>query len=371
MLQHLTNMRRQIRDRALAAPDPQAATAESDFFPNFCTTEMVLNVVVLAQFLAIVFTIVTPAITSGIFHQLLLISLFLQWIAVMSVSALCVCGPYLNRLSEQRALLTAYALLLCITWLVGELSLLLLATFGYISDVRPTWYWYFHAQNITVSAIINALVLRYFVARHQLHLKTLANERARAEILKQRIRPHFLFSAMNIIASLTQRAPARAEAALEDMADLFRLMLDDSKDLIPVQNEVKIARKYLKLEKLRLERRLSANWSIHGTTRQAKMPALMLQLLLENAIHFGIEQLSEGGDININLLIDNEELQVSVCNPMPQTKWDKDRERDANLDNIRLRLKDIYGDAASVDTRHDQQQFCVEIKHPAFGGVSK
>ena len=344
---------------------------DSDFFPNFCTAEMVLNVVVLAQFVAIVFTIVTPAITGEIFHDLLLISLFIQWIAILSISALCLCGPYLNQLPEQRALLAAYGLLLCITWLVGEFSLWLLSTFGYISSARPPWYWYFHAQNITVSAIINALVLRYFVARHQLQIQTLANARARAEILKQRIRPHFLFSSMNIIASLTQRAPARAEAALEDMADLFRLMLDDSKDLIPVQNEVKIARKYLKLEKLRLEKRLNTNWSIHGTTRQAKTPALMLQLLLENAIHFGIEQLSEGGDIDINLLIDDDELQVSVCNPMSQTKWDKDRERDANLDNIRLRLKDIYGDAASVDTRHDQQQFCVEIKHPAFGGISK
>ena len=63
-------------------------------------------------------------------------------------------------------------------------------------------------------------------------------------------------------------------------------------------------------------------------------------------------------------------MKISVCSPIPEAKWDKDRERDANLDNIKVRLKDIYGDAASIVTRHDRQQFCVEINHPAFGGLA-
>lgn len=343
-------------------------STEVAFFPNFCKGEMVLNIVVLAEFLAIIFTVVTPAITNNIFHDLFLISLFLQWIAVMSVSALCLAGPHLNRLPEKRALLAAFAILLCITWLVGELSVWLLAGFDYIPSARPEWHMYFHAQNLIVSGIINALALRYFVARHQLRQKTLAAERARSAVLRLRIRPHFLFNSMNIIASLTQRAPARAEAAIEDMADLFRMMLDDSKDLIPVQNEIQIARKYLKLEKLRLDKRLQVNWSAHGISRQAKTPALMLQLLLENAIHYGIEQLSEGGDIDINLRIENGDLLVSVGSPMPMDPWEKDQERDAVLDNIRLRLEDHYGDNAHFKIQRDSQYFSVQIKHPAFEG---
>lgn len=370
MLQHLANPHQMAQDKQnYNDMDLQEASTDTGFLPNFCKGEMVLNVVILAEFLAIVLTIVTPAITTSIFQDLFLISLFLQWIAVMSVSALCLAGPSLNKLPEKRALLVAYAMLLCITWLVGELSIWLLASFNYIASARPQWHLYFHAQNLLVSGIINALALRYFVARHQLRQKTLATERVRSQLLRLRIRPHFLFSSMNIIASLTQRAPARAEAAIEDMADLFRLMLDDSKDLMPVQSEMQIARKYLKLEKLRLDKRLNANWSVHGITRQAKTPVLILQLLLENAIHHGIEQLPEGGDIDIKLLIeDDNQLLISVGNPTPENE-ENDQERDAILDNIRLRLKDQYGDDAHLTIQRDSHYFSVEVKHPAFGGV--
>lgn len=367
-MQHLADSHDVVRAEQSHDKDLTQVSAEAAVFPNFCKGEMVLNIVVLAEFLAIIFTVVTPAITNNIFHDLFLISLFLQWIAVMSVSALCLLGPHLNRLPEKRALLAAFAILLCITWLVGELSIWLLAAFDYISTTRPDWHLYFHAQNLIVSGIINALALRYFVGRHQLRQKTLAAERARSALLKLRIRPHFLFNSMNIIASLTQRAPARAEAAIEDMADLFRLMLDESKDLIPVQSEIQIARKYLKLEKLRLDRRLQANWSVHGISRQAKTPALILQLLLENAIHYGIEQLAEGGDIEIKLHIEDENLLLWVGSPKPQTEWERDNERDAVLDNIRLRLQDHYGDDAQLKIQRDSQYFSVEIKHPAFEG---
>jgi len=283
-MQHIMNLRHWISNKY-----PQHTDADTGILPNFCRGEMVLNITILAEFLAIIFVILTPPLTSNIFQDLLLISLFVQWIALMSVSALCLARPYLNRLAENRALLFTYAMLLCITLVVGELSLWLLATSGYLLSAQPEWKLQFHAQNLIVSAIINAMVLRYFVARDQLRRTTLATERTRAQILRHRIRPHFLFNSMNIIASLTQQAPVKAEAAIEDMADLFRLMLDDSKDLMPVQSEIKIARKYLKLEKLRLEQRLSANWTVRGVTRPAKTPVLMLQLLLENAIRHGIE----------------------------------------------------------------------------------
>jgi two-component system sensor histidine kinase AlgZ len=153
------------------------------------------------------------------------------------------------------------------------------------------------------------------------------------------------------------------------MADLFRLMLDDSKDIMPVQSEVKIARKYLKLEKLRLEQRLSANWTVRGVTRQAKTPVLMLQLLLENAIRNGVELLSEGGEIKITIIMENDTLLVSVRSPVPQAHQDKIDGRDEALDNIRLRLRDLYGDSAQMDIQQDSKQYSVEIRHPAFGGV--
>ncbi len=340
------------------------------FLPDFCRGEMVINVVVLAEFLAIVATIITPPLTTSVFQDLFYISLFLQWIALTSIGVLCAARPYLNRLGERRAVLMAYLLLLCVTWLVSEFALWLMAAADIIESPRPPWYAYFHGQNLTVSAIINALALRYFVARHQLRQKTLAEERARATILKYRIRPHFLFNSMNIIASLTRRAPVRAEAAMEDMADLFRLMLDDSKDLMPIQNEIKVARKYLKLEKLRLEDRLNANWQTESLSRTAKTPALMLQLLLENAIHHGIEPLPEGGKIDIRLWIGDGRLNISITSPYAELSEAARHDGDTALNNIRLRLHDLYGDNADLTIERHDRSMAVHISHPAFGESS-
>ena len=348
-------------------PGVEEILADAGFVPNFCRGEMVLNVVVLAQFVAVIFTIVTPTVAGNLFTDLFLISLFIQWIALMSVSALCLARPYLNRLPERRALLMAYLLLLCITWLVGEFALWTLVTLDMLTSARPSWYAYFHAQNLTVSALINALALRYFVARHQLRLKTQSEERVRAEIMRQKIRPHFLFNSMNIIASLTQRAPARAEAAIEDLAELFRLMLDESKDLVPVHSEIRLARKYLKLEKLRLEQRLNANWQVDSIPRTARTPVLILQLLLENAVHYGIEQLSEGGDIDISIRMDedNKLLLITVANPLPARQQDEEPEHGSALDNIRLRLRDHYGEDAEIEIEHGTRNFRVFVSHPA------
>jgi two-component system sensor histidine kinase AlgZ len=127
---------------------------------------------------------------------------------------------------------------------------------GAVSSPRPEWYAYFHIQNFTVAAIINALALRYFLARHQLRQRTLSEARAKIEVLRSRIRPHFLFNTMNIIASLIRSAPDKAETAVVDMADLFRTMLGDSENLVPVSNEIAIAKKYLDIEALRLDNRL-------------------------------------------------------------------------------------------------------------------
>ncbi len=351
------------KDNGIVIPEP----AHADFLPDFCRGEMVINVIVLAEFLAVVATIITPPLTTNIFLDLFYISLFLQWIGLASVGMLCVARPRLNRLGERRAVIMAYLLLLCVTWLLSEFALWVMAGADIIESARPPWYAYFHAQNLTVSAIINALALRYFVARHQLRQKTLAEERARATILKYRIRPHFLFNSMNIIASMMRRAPVRAETAIEDMADLFRLMLDDSKDLMPIHHEIRIARKYLKLEKLRLEERLNATWQTESLARTAKTPVLMLQLLLEYAVHNGIEPLPNGGEINIRLWLDGGRLNISLECPAAEVSDTVRHEGDTAIDNIRLRLADLYGEAASLDIREDHGTLSVHISHPAFG----
>ncbi len=348
-------------------PAPRAESADQGLLPNFCSGPIVLNVILVAQFLAVAITTLVPPLTQQMFLDLFLITLFVQWIALTSISVLCVAGPFLNSLSERRALIMAYLLLLCVTWLIGECSLWLLSQFEIIASARPTWYAYFHVQNLTVSAIVNVLVLRYLMARHQLQMQTRTIERARAEILRQKIRPHFLFNSMNIIASLTHRAPAKAESAIEDMSDLFRVMVDDEDDLSPVHNEISIARKYLKLERLRLDRRLKVTWKTQGLPRPARTPVLILQLLLEHVVHNVVEQMADTGEINLTVKYnDRAELVIELTAPYPEDESAVAVDN-AGLENIRLRLNDHYGDRAEMNVDTGGGRISIRISHPAFG----
>jgi len=354
-----------LQNRIAAAV--RAAPADEGFLPDFCRGPIVLNVIIVAQFLAVAITVIIPPLTRLWFLDVFLVSLFVQWIALASVSVLCMAGPFLNGLPERRALLMAYLLLLCVTWLIGECALWLLSQFQIIESVRPTWYAYFHVQNLTVSAIVNALVLKYLMARHQLQLQTRSVERARAEILRQKIRPHFLFNSMNIIASLTRRAPAKAESAIEDMSDLFRVMVDDDNDLSPIHNEISIARKYLKLERLRLDRRLKVSWKTQGLPRSARTPVLGLQLMLEHVVHNAVEQMADTGVIDITVRFDERaELVIELDAPYPEDAPGEMMDN-AGLDNIRLRLNDHYGDRSDMKIRTGGGRISIRISHPAFG----
>lgn len=352
--------------RAGTAPASAVPVVEEGFMPNFCASPLVLNVLVLAQLLAVAITVITPPLTRTPLLDLFVVSLFIHWIALVSVCALCLARSFLNSLPENRALIMAYLILLCVTWLVGECALWLLSNVEIIVSARPSWYAYFHLRNLTVSAIVNALVLRYLIARHQLQMQARSVERARAQILRQKIRPHFVFNSMNIIASLTRRSPTRAESAIEDMSDLFRVMVDDGNDLSPVHNEISIARKYLKVERLRLERRLKVNWSAPGLPRSARTPVLLLQLLLEHVVHNAVEQMSDGGVIEVKLEYEAPSMlviELEAPYPPPPARGMIDN---AGLENIRLRLNDHYGAWANMQVDTDAGRIFVRITHPAF-----
>lgn len=357
-------------DHGSTSDELLGSNKQSEFLPDFCSGSMLGNILILAEFFALVVTILSQPLSANIFKDLLMISIFVQWIALTSVALLCWLRPYLNLLAPSRALLMSYLLLLCVTLVVSELMIWVMAWSGLIVSARPEWYFYYHAQNLTVSAVINAMALRYFVARHQLRLKTLAAAEVRMELIKYRIRPHFLFNSMNIIASLTQRAPVRAEAAIEDMADLFRLMLDENKELVPIQSEIAVAKKYIKLEKLRLDKRLNVVWKLGAVPRSAKTPVLMLQLLLETAIHYGIEPLSDSGEIGIEIDTEDDVLSISISNPgTVNLKDEVAQENSVALENVKFRLQEYYGKLASVDSRTGEGKFTVCVKHPAFGDI--
>lgn len=369
LLERLRHGARDAEQRLL--PTAEAPPGEkTEFLPNFCTGEVVFNVVVVAEMLAIVINLVIPRnfLSPTVLQDLLLISIFIQWVALAGTAVLCYTRKYLNRLPNLRALGAAYLLLLLTTFVVSESVVWLLWALGRLNSARPAWYADFHILNLTISAIINGLLLRLFLAKHELQSRTLSETRAKLQALQSRIRPHFVFNSMNIIASLTRSAPEKAEAAIEDMADLFRMMLSQDEMLVPVKNEIDVAKKYLALEALRLDNRLTVNWDIGKFPRKSVMPVLTLQPLLENAIRHGIEELPAGGTIDVRLWEDNDRIHIQVTNPLPKARSKQAKSTPGqSLDNIRQRFQSHYGAQAALTSAEDNGLFTLTVVLPTRG----
>ncbi len=366
----LTRAEERITGKLEAHDDAVYNSEDSGFLPNFCNGWTIFNVAVIAEMLAIVIALVSPQmpISQTMLGNVFLISLFIQWIALSNAAALCITRKQLNRLSNLRAIAMSYCLMLCITWIVGEAALWVLWLAHVISSPNPEWNAYFHLQNLSVAAIVDALALRYFFARHQLKQRTLSEAQAKIQALRTRIRPHFLFNTMNIIASLTRSSPAQAETAIENMADLFRTMLSDEENLVPVKNEIAIAQKYLDIESLRLDNRLNVDWEIGKFPRKAVIPVLTLQPLLESAIQYGIEPLTEGGRIRVRLWEEDGKIIIHVTAPAPRTKARiQQHDTDTALDNLRQRLESYYGKLAKLETNEEQGQLTVLLSLPIRG----
>jgi two-component system, LytTR family, sensor histidine kinase AlgZ len=361
-----TRLMGKLDAREAVVSDPQ----DSGFLPNFCNGWTIFNVAVIAEMLAIVIALVSPQmpISRSMLGNLFMISLFIQWIALSNAAALCATRKQLNRLSNLRALAMSYCLMLCVTWLVGEAALWVLWLAHVTSSPNPEWNAYFHLQNLSVAAIVDALALRYFFARHLLKQRTQSEAQAKIQAQRTRIRPHFLFNTMNIIASLTRSSPAQAEAAIENMADLFRTMLSDEENLVPVKNEIAIAQKYLDIESLRLDNRLNVDWDIGKFPRKAVMPVLTLQPLLESAIQHGIEPLTEGGRIRVRLWEEEDKININITAPAPRTKARaQQRDTDTALNDVRQRLESYYGKLATLETNEEQGQLTVSLSLPTRG----
>jgi two-component system, LytTR family, sensor histidine kinase AlgZ len=360
---------RTMLERAGLSTADEPEPVDDGFLPDFCSASVIVNVVIIAEIFAFVITLVTRRISFSILNDLLVISLFIQWIALASVAALCYARRYLNRMSKLRALGLAYLLLLIVTVLISEAAVWVWYFTGGIKSARPEWYAYFHIQNFTVSLLVNALVLRYILAKHEIKQRTYSETRAKIQALQSRIRPHFVFNSLNIIASLTRNEPARAEAAIEDMADLFRMMLSEDEQLVPVKKEIDVAKKYLAIETLRLDNRLHVNWDIGTFPRKAAMPVLTLQPLLENAVRHGIESLATGGTIDVKLWEHENNIHIRVENPFSHNKSKAGAEsRNRSLDNIRQRLQSHYGETARLEASGDQNRYIVSVVLPTRGG---
>jgi len=186
---------------------------------------------------------------------------------------------------------------------------------------------------------------------------------ARLQALTARIRPHFLFNSLNAVLSLIRAEPKRAEHALEELAELFRALMRDNRDLVPIADEIALCRQYLDLEKLRLGERLKVEWEIDNMPGDVRVPALMLQPLLENAVYHGIEPAEVPGEIRIHFSRQGNELVIILENPVCSSGSHQAGNRMA-LANIRERLALHYDLEARLEAREENGIYRVHMVLP-------
>jgi len=186
---------------------------------------------------------------------------------------------------------------------------------------------------------------------------------ARLQALQARIRPHFLFNSINAVLSLVRQEPRRAEAALEDMAGLFRALMADNRELAPLADEVELCRQYLALEKLRLGDRLQVEWHIDRMPGDALVPPLALQPLLENAVYHGIEPREGPGVVSISIYAVRERLHIVLRNPYARSGNHHAGNKMA-VANIRERLKLHFDVAAEFAARVGDDHYEVRMAMP-------
>jgi two-component system, LytTR family, sensor histidine kinase AlgZ len=144
-----------------------------------------------------------------------------------------------------------------------------------------------------------------------------ASAAARLTELQSRIRPHFLFNTLNSAIALVRAEPAKAEALLEDLSELFRSALIDQGDAVALSQEIELAKRYLAIESVRFGKRLRVVWAIDPLTLNAKLPPLLLQPLVENAVKHGVEPSATGAEIKISTQRRSSMIVIKITNTAP------------------------------------------------------
>ncbi|MBI3222126.1 MAG: histidine kinase [Nitrosomonadales bacterium] len=328
-----------------------------DMLPNFRNLGVTLRILLAINGLALLQAVMQAASWQDVPLHLLQIAALLAPILLASLLCLWFVQPRLERLPYWRGVLAVTGLVLALTLMIYDLGGEL-----YQPPGRDEYY-FTELRYGLLSIIASMLLLAYFRWRSQ--VLSYALHEARLQVLRARIRPHFLFNTINAVLAIVRSRPKQAETALEDMADLFRMAMADAEDLVPLREEIQLCRQYLALEQLRLGERLAVDWQVQDIPGDALIPPLLLQPLLENAVYHGIEPLPQGGAIRIAVRLGGDELHVTVENPRAPRAGDAAHSGNKMaLQNIRERLELLFDVEARYQVESGKDVYRVEISLP-------
>ena len=195
---------------------------------------------------------------------------------------------------------------------------------------------------------------------------------AELRALRAQINPHFLFNALTTIGYLIQTAPEKAFATLMKLTGLLRRVLKSSGEFSVLKDEIELVESYLEIEQARFEERLRVEIDVPEELKNLRVPALILQPLVENAVKHGISKIKFGGTVKISAKLESENakvfLKINVFDSGAGVNSDElaqNRQKGIGLKNIEQRLKSYYGDAARLKIESEiGKGTMAEIKFP-------
>ena len=217
------------------------------------------------------------------------------------------------------------------------------------------------ARTLALAAIAAGSLLAYLRLLTRAYSPALSE--ARLQALQSRIRPHFLFNSLNAVLSLVRRDPRRAERALEDLADLFRVLMQDNRSFVRLADEIALLERYAAIEQLRLGERLEITWELDAAPQDALLPPMVLQPLLENAVYHGVEPGTGAGRVVVHIERRGARVVARIENPYFEEHARRAGNRMAQA-NIRERLQLFFDAEARLTTRVAAGRYVVELEMP-------
>jgi len=258
-------------------------------------------------------------------------------------------GPWLSHLGWRDLIVVSQ----CMALAIGIVFQLWILPPSDMDELLRTVLW---GQGCTLA------IVAYFRWRQISQMPAIGEARILA--LTARIRPHFFFNCLNGVLGVIRSDPRRAEMALESMAELFRELMRDSRELVRLVDEIELCNRYLELERLRLGDRLQVKWELKHAPLNAQVPPLMLQPLLENAVRHGIEPNPEPGRILVRIIRRGNMLDMRISNPLNTVGEKRAAGNRMALNNIRERLTLFFDMEATLSTEEQDGEFRVRVRIP-------
>ena len=328
----------------------QPRLASTARLPNFCNLGIMLRLLIMVNLLCVAAAVVRSN-GHDAWEQFLLISVVAQPAIIISLLGSCGLRRLLVKLTYWQGVSAIFALEACI----GAGFWWLLETLMPFSQPIAMW------QYVFFFAFATSVTLLYFNLRARSLSPALIE--ARLQALQARIRPHFLFNTINAVLSLIRAEPKRAERMLEDMSDLFRVLMADNRKLVPLVDEIALCRKYLAIEQIRLGDRLLIHWNVDAMPSDAMVPPLILQPLVENAVYHGIEPHEGAGALAIDIERKGKQFVIHLSNPYESGSSHISGNRMA-IANIRERLQLHFDAEASLKAEVVKDRYVVTIVMP-------